>query len=79
MKDYMLDPPEQAEYPACPKCKSTEYDFIYKDIDNEICGCSECVKMIDACDYWEEEYENAKSAYEDKEYDEWRDRQIGDI
>ena len=65
MKDYMLDPPEPPEYPACPVCGSTDYDYIYKDLDYKIFGCSNCVSVIEAYDYWEEEYENAKDEYEE--------------
>jgi len=46
--------PEYQEVPKCPICESQDYDYIYKNFDGEICGCSDCVKAIDAYDYWEE-------------------------
>lgn len=41
---------EPEVYPICPICGQT-CDTIYKDRENEIVGCDNCVKRSDA---WEE-------------------------
>ena len=52
MRDYCpeprLDPPAY-EVPVCPWCDA-ETDTFYTDRDGDICGCENCVKMVDA---WE--------------------------
>ena len=77
MKDYMLDPPEQLEFPCCPVCGDTEYTELYFDLDDHICGCSECVSKKDASEYWEEQDEIAKERHDDMLYEQWRDEQCG--
>lgn len=52
--DYMLDPPSPMQYPPCPVCGSDLYEFVYKDIDGEVCGCDMCVKSMDANEYADE-------------------------
>ena len=52
--DYRLDPPEPKPYPSCPVCGSDNYEYIFKDVDNHVCGCSECIIAVDAEDYAEE-------------------------
>ena len=73
MREY-LDPPEYAEPPECPICRSTTYDYIYKDINDEICGCSDCVYVMRSYEWWEE-LEEANEPDPDREYEAMRDRQ----
>ena len=73
MKDYMLDPPEQS-MPVCPIC-GEECEEFYFDNDGKICGCENCVSVKKAVEYEEEERESAREAYEDRLYEEYRDRQ----
>lgn len=42
-------PHGEPEYPVCPVC-GYECDEIYMDMDEEIFGCSECIKKKSA---WE--------------------------
>ena len=73
MQEY-LDPPEYPEPPECPICGSTIYDYIYKDINDEICGCSDCVYVLNACE-WMDELEQENEPDPDREYEAMRDRQ----
>ena len=61
MKDYMLDPPEYPDPPECPICHSDLYDEIFKDINGEVCGCSECIEILTDEEWWlefeEEDFE----------------------
>lgn len=46
-------PHGEPNYPHCPVCGS-ECDEIYLDVDNEICGCDECIRtrsawFVDEC------------------------------
>lgn len=74
---YMLVPTEEPEFPCCPVCGGTLYEELYFDINDSICGCSECVSKKDASEYWEAEWQNRKELYEDRVYEEWKDRQCG--
>lgn len=47
-------PREKGEIPACPICRSIMYDTIYKDFNDEICGCSDCVTALDLEEYLDE-------------------------
>lgn len=53
--DYKLDPPSPIEYPECPLCGSSMYDYIVVDIWGNVCGCSECTKQITADEMLERE------------------------
>lgn len=72
MSNY-LDPTEY-NVPKCPICGDENYEFIYKDADGNVCGCSECVSIIESSDWWEELAESMKPD-PDALYEEWRDRQ----
>lgn len=48
--DYPEPPPYTV--PVCPIC-GEETDTLYADKDGEIVGCDNCVHMVDAWD-WEE-------------------------
>lgn len=50
-----LHPEETEEEPVCPIC-GKECETIYIDIDNDVCGCDQCVNKKDAWD-WKEEKE----------------------
>lgn len=67
----------EIEFPCCPVCGAVLYETLYLDADDNIAGCSECVKEVDAAEYWEEQRENDKHAYEDMLYDQWKDAQCG--
>lgn len=67
MREYWLDPPEPPEYPPCPCCGSDSYESLIVG-DEEIVGCSDCLMVKDAGDYWAEKAEEAKEAYEDMLY-----------
>ena len=43
--------PEEDGWPVCPIC-GAETDTIYFDNDQNIVGCGECIKTVDAFD-WE--------------------------
>lgn len=58
--DYRLDPPPYRGYPRCPVCGSDMYEYIYKAY-GDVCGCSECVKIVEAEDYAEEEEERGRN------------------
>ena len=50
--DYRLDPPDVSYIdPKCPVCGSTYFNSIYRNQDGEICGCSECITILDTNDY----------------------------
>ena len=51
---YWIEPEDGKPYPSCPVCGNDNYEFVYKDIDNRVVGCSECVRTVDAEDYAEE-------------------------
>lgn len=55
--DYNIDTPAVKEYPKCPVCGSDMYEYIYKDTYGDVCGCSDCVKIVEAEDFAEEEEE----------------------
>ena len=70
-----FDPQEPPEYPACPICGETQYDILFFNSEDEIVGCSSCVYTKDADEYWEEQDEIAKDAYEDMLFEQMRDQQ----
>ena len=72
MKDYMMEPPEQS-MPVCPVC-GEECEEFYFDNDGDICGCDNCISVKNAYEYEEEKAEIAKDAYEDLQYELYRDR-----
>ena len=72
MKDYMLDPPQDASYPACPRCGSTEYEQVFI-FGFDIIGCSDCIITREADEYWDEYEQDIRDRYEDMKYEEYRD------
>ena len=46
MSFFSTEPPEP-EVPVCPKC-GQETDTFYLNVENEIVGCFECIKRVDA-------------------------------
>ena len=52
MKDYRLDPPKVPDTPECPICRSDLYYEIYKDINGEVCGCSDCIEILTDEEWW---------------------------
>lgn len=72
MRD-MFSPSDPPEYPMCPICGCYDYEDLYIVNDNEIIGCSECVTVRDASDYWAEQLEDAREAYYDMKYEQIRD------
>ena len=55
--DYRPEPPKVKEFiPACPIC-GKECDTVYLDADDEVVGCDQCIRMVDAYDYLYEEEE----------------------
>lgn len=61
---------------SCPICESTDYEELYFNLDDKICGCSECISVRNAYDYFYEKHELAKEAHDDMMYELWRDRQF---
>ena len=62
------DPPEPVKIPACPVCGSDGYEEIYRDANDAVCGCSECIRVISLEDYLEvveQNLEDARYAYEE--------------
>ena len=53
MKDYLLDPPEDAEVPECPRCGTTWYTEIYLG-DEGVVGCDKCVRTVPYDEWWYE-------------------------
>ena len=66
----------EIEIENCPICDSTDYEELYFDIDNKICGCSDCISVRDAYDYFYEKYERAKEAHDDMMYEIWKDKKL---
>ena len=63
------EPPDPPEVPECPVCGSDCYEEIYRDCNDEVCGCSDCVRAVSLEDYLvelEEEMEDAQYAYEEE-------------
>ena len=54
IKDHLIDEPAKSGYPVCPVCGEDWYEYIIKDIDGRVCGCTLCMSMIDAEEYLEE-------------------------
>ena len=54
LKDYMLDPDTDVKFPRCPVC-GQECDTYYRDRDGEIFACENCVSLVDAYEFYEEE------------------------
>lgn len=55
--DYRLDPPTPVDYPDCPLCGTSLYDYLVVDICGDVVGCSECTKHITADEFLERDEE----------------------
>ena len=63
------EPPDPPEIPECPVCGSDCYEEVYRDNNDEVCGCSDCVRAVSLEDYLvelEEEMEDARYAVEEE-------------
>ncbi len=63
------EPPDPPEIPECPVCGSDCYEEVYRDCNDEVCGCSDCVRAVSLEDYLaelEEELEDARYAVEEE-------------
>ena len=63
------EPTDPPEIPECPVCGSDCYEEIYRDCNDEVCGCSDCVRAVSLEDYLvelEEELEDARYAVEEE-------------
>ena len=63
------DPPDPPEIPECPACGSDCYEEIYRDCNDDVCGCSDCVRAVSLEDYLvelEEEMEDERYAIEEE-------------
>ena len=63
------EPPDPPEIPECPVCGSDCYEEVYRDSNDEVCGCSDCVCAVSLEDYLvelEEEMEDARYAIEEE-------------
>ncbi len=58
------EPPEPPTYPKCPKCGADDYSQVYIG-DDGWCGCDCCISVLDANEYWEEQNDIAREAYEE--------------
>ena len=55
--DYRPEPPDWDDFvPVCPVC-GEECDTVYLDMDGEVAGCDQCIRMVDAYVYLYEEEE----------------------
>ena len=72
-----LDPPE-FNYPTCPVC-GWEAEEFYFDINDNICGCDQCISKRDAVEYMAEKEEDARELAEEQRA-EWmiEERRNGD-
>lgn len=59
-----LDPPE-FNYPTCPVC-GWEAEEFYFDINDNICGCDQCISKRDAVEYMAEKEEDARELAEEQ-------------
>lgn len=59
--------------PICPVCGAETNDF-FMDENNNIVGCTDCIRLIDA---WEYTAEEEMSKQIDRGYDEYLDRLHG--
>lgn len=59
--------------PECPVCGAETNDFYVSEHD-EIIGCPDCVRRIDA---WERTREEELSAKMDYALDRWKEKQMG--
>lgn len=66
----------EIEIEACPVCDSADYEELYFNIDDKICGCSDCISRRNAYDYFYEQYERAKEAHDNMVFELWRDKQM---
>lgn len=58
--DYRIEPfPVEKEYPECPVCGKSLYDFVVEDKYGYIVGCSECTRTLTADEYLVELNEEA--------------------
>ena len=64
---------DKEEMPIWPICGEETNDFYVSEHD-EIIGCPECVRKIDA---WERTAEDRLGAEIDHRYEMWRDKQMG--
>lgn len=63
---------------ACPMCGSYNYEFVYVEKTSDgVVGCSECIRVIDAEIYVEEEESRAYDAYIDLQIDMRREDEWG--
>ena len=63
------EPPDPLEIPECPVCGSECYEEVYRDCNDEVCGCSDCVRVVTLEEYLvelEEEMEDARYAVEEE-------------
>ena len=63
------EPPDPPEIPECPVCGSDCYEKLYRDCNDDVCGCSDCVRAVSLEDYLvelEEELEDARYAVEEE-------------
>ena len=63
------EPQDPPEIPECPVCGSDCYEEVYRDCNDDVCGCSDCVRAVSLEDYLvelEEELEDARYAVEEE-------------
>lgn len=47
----------------CPVC-GEECEILYKDVNNEIVGCDQCMRTLDAADWYREQLEECRETEE---------------
>ena len=70
-KENYLNPPEP-DCVCCPMCDS-ECETVYS-CGGDIVGCDICIDKIDAYEWDAVEQELARSAENDRKYQEWKDK-----
>lgn len=64
---------DDEEMPTCPVCGAETNDFFVTEHD-EIVGCTECIRKIDA---WERRSSDELGAKIDHQYEMYREREMG--
>jgi len=74
---WMYNPYEDVENVHCPICDE-ECEEVYINRAGDVVGCDVCMSTQDANEWAYEQSENAKAEWEDRKFDEYRDRMLFD-
>lgn len=59
---------------TCPICQSESFEYIYKDKNDEVVGCSDCCTLVEFADYCIEVDEAEQDAADNAAYDDYMAR-----